>query len=34
VQLLSAVVGGALPAGYTAAFVVAGALVTNRRDVT
>jgi ABC-2 type transport system permease protein len=34
VHLLSAPVGGALLAGYAAAFVLAGALVTSRRDVT
>lgn len=34
VHLLSGPVGGALLAGYAAAFVFAGALVTSRRDVT
>ena len=34
VHLLSAPVGGALLAGYAAAFVLTGALVTSRRDVT
>jgi ABC-2 type transport system permease protein len=34
VHLLSATAGGALLAAYAAAFVLAGALVTNRRDVT
>jgi hypothetical protein len=34
VHLLSAVGGGGLLAGYAAAFVLAGAVVTNRRDVT
>lgn len=34
VDLLSAASGGLLLAGYTAAFVAAGALVTSRRDVT
>jgi ABC-2 type transport system permease protein len=33
VHLLSAPAGGALLAGYAAAFVLAGALVTSRRDV-
>lgn len=33
-HLLSAPAGGALLLGYVAAFVTAGALVTNRRDVT
>jgi ABC-2 type transport system permease protein len=34
VHLLSAPAGGALLAGYVAALVLAGALVTSRRDVT
>jgi len=34
VNLLSAPLGGALLAGYSAALVLAGAWVTNRRDVT
>lgn len=34
IHLLSAAAGGALLAAYTAAFVVAGAAVTNRRDIT
>lgn len=34
VHLLSAPAGGALLAGYAVALVVAGALVTSRRDVT
>jgi ABC-2 type transport system permease protein len=34
VHVLSAVGGGAVLAGYAAACVIAGALVTNRRDVT
>jgi ABC-2 type transport system permease protein len=34
VHLLSAPTGGTLLAGYAAAFVLAGALVTSRRDVT
>jgi ABC-2 type transport system permease protein len=34
VHLLTAPVGGALLAAYTAAFVLAGTLLTNRRDVT
>jgi ABC-2 type transport system permease protein len=33
-HLLSAVGGGALLAGYAAAVVLAGALITNRRDLT
>ena len=34
VDLLSGVAGGALLAGYAAVLVLAGVLVTNRRDVT
>jgi ABC-2 type transport system permease protein len=34
VDLLPAVAGGAVLAGYAALFVLAGTLVTNRRDVT
>jgi hypothetical protein len=34
VHLLSAPAGGALLAGYAVAFVLLGALITNRRDVT
>ena len=34
VHLLSALGGGAVLAGYAVAFVLAGTLVTNRRDVT
>ena len=34
VNLLSAPLGGALLAGYSAALVLAGAWATNRRDVT
>jgi ABC-2 type transport system permease protein len=34
IHLLSEVAGGAVLAGYAAVFVLAGAFVTNRRDVT
>lgn len=34
IHLLSALGGGAVLAGYAVAFTLAGALVTNRRDVT